>query len=44
MVGQWLRASLLAPAGLNPASRAHVQIVEAGFKGTDYVVSYLPRP
>jgi hypothetical protein len=39
-----LRSELLQHAGLNPASRAQVQIVEAGFKGTDYVVSYLPRP
>jgi len=43
-VWQQLRGELLQHAGINPASRAHVEIVEAGFKGTDYVVSYLPRP
>lgn len=43
-VWQQLRGELLQQAGLNPAGRAQVQIVEAGFKGTDYVVSYQPRP
>lgn len=43
-VWQQLRGELLQQAGLNPASPAQVHIVEAGFKGTDYVVSYLPRP
>jgi hypothetical protein len=43
-VWQQLRGELLQHAGLNPASRAQVQIVEASFRGTDYVVTYLPRP
>ena len=41
---QYLRADLLAQAGLNPASPAQLQIVQGGFRGTDYVVSYLASP
>ena len=43
-VWQQLRGELLQQAGLNPATPAQVQIVEAGFRGTDYVVSFVPRP
>jgi len=43
-VWQQLRGELLQQAGLNPAGQAQVQIIEAGFRGTDYVVSFVPRP
>jgi hypothetical protein len=33
----------LIQAGVNPAGPAQVQIFEAGFHGTDYMVSYVPR-
>lgn len=43
-VAQFLRGDLLAQAGLNPVSPAQVQILQASFQGTDYVVSFMPRP
>jgi hypothetical protein len=39
----YLRGELLMQAGVNPASPAQVQIVEASFRGMDYVVGYVPR-
>jgi len=39
----YLRGELLMQAGVNPAGPAQVQIFEAGFRGTDYMVSYVPR-
>ncbi len=39
----YLRGELLMQAGVNPAGPAQVQIFEAGFHGTDYMVSYVPR-
>lgn len=39
----YLRGELLMQAGVNPASPAQVQIVEASFRGMDYVVGYLLR-
>jgi len=42
-VAQFLRADLLSKAGVNPMSPAQVEILDAQFHGTDYVVSYLPR-
>jgi hypothetical protein len=42
-VFQFLRADLLAKAGINPMSPAQVEILQAEFRGTEYVVSYLPR-
>lgn len=38
---QVVRAQLLAKAGINPMSPAQVEITEAEFRGTDYVVSYV---
>jgi hypothetical protein len=38
---QVVRAKLLAEARINPMSPAQVEITEAEFRGTDYVVSYL---
>ena len=43
-VWQFLRGELLMQAGVNPASPAQIQIVQASFRGTDYVVSFVPRP
>ena len=40
---QFVRADLLTKAGINPMSPAQVEILQAEFRGTDYVVSYLPR-
>lgn len=40
---QFVRADLLAKAGINPMSPAQVEILEAEFRGTDYVASYVPR-
>lgn len=42
-VAQYIRADLLSQAGINPMSPAQIQILHAEFRGTDYVVSYLPR-
>jgi hypothetical protein len=43
-VAQFLRADLLSSAGVNPMSPARIDIVQAEFRGTDYLVNYLPRP
>ncbi|MFO0731012.1 MAG: hypothetical protein U0231_20670 [Nitrospiraceae bacterium] len=43
IVWQTLRADLLMQAGINPMSPAQIQVLEASFHGTDYVVKYLPR-
>lgn len=43
VVGQSLRADLLMQAGINPMSPAQIQVLESAFRGTDYVVKYLPR-
>jgi hypothetical protein len=40
---QFVRADLLTKAGINPMSPAQIEIVDAEFRGTDYVVSYVPR-
>ena len=42
-VFQFVRAELLKKAGINPMSPAQVEITEAEFRGTDYVVSYVIR-
>lgn len=42
-VWPYLRGELLMQAGVNPAGPSQVQIVEAGFRGMDYVVGYFPR-
>lgn len=42
-VWPYVRAELLMHAGVNPAGPAQVQIVEASFRGMDYVVGYFPR-
>ena len=42
-VTQFLRAELLNKAGINPASPAQVEILQAEFRGTDYVARYQPR-
>jgi hypothetical protein len=44
LVWQYLRAELLSQAGINPASRSQVSILQASFRGTDYVVDFLPQP
>jgi hypothetical protein len=43
VVWQSLRADLLMQAGVNPMSPAQIMVVESAFRGTDYVVKYLPR-
>lgn len=43
VVWQALRTDLLMQAGVNPLSPAQIQVIEASFRGTDYVVKYLPR-
>jgi len=43
VVWQSLRADLLMQAGVNPMSPAQIMVIEAAFRGTDYVVKYLPR-
>jgi hypothetical protein len=42
-VGQFIRADLLASAGINPMSPAQVQILQAEFRGTDYIANFVPR-
>jgi hypothetical protein len=42
-VWPYVRAELLMQAGVNPAGPAQVQIVEASFRGMEYVVGYFPR-
>ena len=43
VVWQTLRTDLLMQAGINPMSPAQIQVIDASFHGTDYVVKYLPR-
>ncbi len=43
VVWQSLRADLLMQAGINPMSPAQIHVFESAFRGTDYVVKYLPR-
>lgn len=38
-----VRGELLAKAGINPMSPAQVEILQAEFRGSDYVVTYMPR-
>lgn len=38
-----VRGELLSKAGVNPMSPAQVEIVQAEFRGSDYVASYVPR-
>lgn len=42
-IWQFLRSELLTQAGVNPASPAQIEIIQAQFQATDYVVSYMPR-
>ena len=42
-VFQVVRGDLLAKAGINPMSPAQVEILQAEFRGADYVASYQPR-
>ena len=42
-VFQFLRADLLAKAGINPMSPAQIEILQAEFRGSDFLVTYLPR-
>jgi hypothetical protein len=42
-VFQVVRADLLSKAGINPMSRAQVEIFQAELRGADYVVNYQPR-
>lgn len=43
VVWQSLRTDLLMQAGVNPMSPAQIMVIEGVFRGTDYVVKYLPR-
>jgi hypothetical protein len=43
-VFNFVRAELLAQAGINPVTPAQAQIAEAHFQGMDYVVQYFTRP
>ncbi|SLM49181.1 exported protein of unknown function [Nitrospira japonica] len=43
VVWQSLRTDLLMQAGVNPMSPAQIMVLEGAFRGTDYVVKYLPR-
>lgn len=43
-VFQLVRADLLSKAGINPMSPARIEILHSEFQGTDFVVTYLPRP
>jgi hypothetical protein len=42
-VFHFIRADLLANAGVNPMSPAQVEILQAEFRGMDYLVSFRPR-
>jgi hypothetical protein len=42
-VFHFLRSELLSQAGISPMSPAQVHIISAEFRGTDYVVTYIPR-
>lgn len=41
---EFLRADLLARSGVSAAGQGQVDIVQASFRGTDYVVSFIARP
>jgi hypothetical protein len=43
-VWQFVRGELLMQAGINPASPAQPNIVQSKLQGTDYIVTFLPRP
>lgn len=43
-VWQFVRGELLMQAGINPASPAQPNIIQAQFQGTDYIVNFIPRP
>lgn len=42
-VAQFIRGDLLTNAGINPMSPAQVEILQAEFRGADYIASYRPR-
>ena len=42
-VAQYIRGDLLTTAGINPMSPAQVEILQAEFRGADYVANYRPR-
>ena len=42
-VSQMVRAYMLGKLGINPMSPARIEIIQAEFRGTDYVVSYFIR-
>jgi hypothetical protein len=42
-VAQFIRGDLLTNAGINPISPAQVEILQAEFRGADYIASYRPR-
>lgn len=43
VIWPYLRGELLMQAGVNPAGPAQVQILDAGFRGTEYMVRYVLR-
>ena len=42
VVWQALRTDLLKQAGINPMSPAQIQVIDASFRGTDYVSNTSP--
>lgn len=42
-VAQFIRGDLLVKAGINPMSPAQVEILQAEFRGVDYIATYQPR-
>jgi hypothetical protein len=42
-VAQFVRGDLLTSAGISPMSPAQVEILQAEFRGADYIASYRPR-
>jgi hypothetical protein len=42
-VAQFIRGDLLTSAGINPMSPAQIEILQAEFRGADYLVGYRPR-
>jgi hypothetical protein len=42
-VAQFIRGDLLVKAGINPMSPAQVEILQAEFRGSDYIAIYQPR-
>jgi hypothetical protein len=42
-VAQFIRGDLLVKAGINPMSPAQVEILQAEFRGADYIAIYQPR-